>query len=500
MGKAGVEVVHANNPALLAKEALDSIDRLCRNDYFGTSSIADRARPQEWDTNRACVKRSLNIIPLDSASNVLHEPTQTARLYDRNFALALASQTCFVVANTLMAHYARWIEFLGGGVRQVGFIMGAGAILGVIVRPWMAQWINRLGSRTMWLIGFAVFSLGSFGNLLVDDLSLALYALRSCLVLGPAIVFASSLTYVSQTAPPHRQTEAIGILGVGGFMGMLLGPALGDVLLSVDRTRGNFVLLFVAAGLGCILPAFLVCCLRLPPGQDARSAVRLKDFLRTTRSNWPGMILLVDLAFGVCMTVPFVFLASYVDQMTLTIPGISVIGLFFWCYAGWGLTIRVILRRVPERFGRRKVLLAGMLSMATGMFCFTLVSDATPWLIVVPALVTGMGHGLMFHTMTALTIESFSMNVRGTGSSLALMMLDLGTIAGAPVLGQIAEVWGFNWMFSAIGLFTLGVAGAYAYSSMPVWQQRRKMPTHEIEMAGSVVEQEDDSLVYRLHS
>ncbi len=202
--------------------------------------------------------RTPGFTPLDSASKVFREPTHTTRLYDRNFALALASQTCFVIANTLMAHYARWIDFLGGSVRQVGLIMGAGAVLGVILRPWMGQWINRLGSRTMWLIGFGVFSLGSFGNLLVTDLNPTIYLLRSCLALGSAIVFASSLTYITQTAPPHRHTEAIGILGVGGFLGMLLGPALGDLMLSAERTRDNFVMLFVAAGLGCILPAFLV--------------------------------------------------------------------------------------------------------------------------------------------------------------------------------------------------------------------------------------------------
>ncbi len=403
---------------------------------------------------------------------MLREPPHTSTLYDRNFALALASQTCFVIANTLMAHYARWIDFLGGSVRQVGLIMGAGAVFGVILRPWMGQWINRLGSRTMWLIGFGVFSLGSFGNLLVADLNPTIYLLRSCLVLGSAIVFASSLTYITQTAPPHRHTEAIGILGVGGFLGMLLGPALGDLLLSADRTRGNFVLLFVAAGLGCIVPAFLVCFLRASPGQGPKSAIRLTDFISTTRKHWPGTILLVNLAFGVCMTVPFMFLASYVDQASLKISGVSVIGLFFWCYAGWGLTVRVLLRRMPEQLGRRKVLLVGMFFMSIGMFCFALVDNVTPWLIVVPALVTGTGHGLMFHTMTALTIESFPSDVRGTGSVLALMMLDVGTIAGAPVLGQIAGAWGFNWMFSAIGAFSLVVAVAYASSSIPVWRRR----------------------------
>ena len=61
------------------------------------------------------------------------DETKSNRLYDRNFALAISSQTCFVIANTLMAHYARWIDALGGNVRQVGWIMGAGAVLGLVL-------------------------------------------------------------------------------------------------------------------------------------------------------------------------------------------------------------------------------------------------------------------------------------------------------------------------------------------------------------------------------
>jgi MFS family permease len=388
--------------------------------------------------------------------------------------LVLASQTCFVVANTLLAHYSRWVEFLGGSVRQVGMIMGAGAVVGLLLRPWMGQWIDRLGSRRTWVIGCGVFAIGSFGNLLLTELTPVIYLVRSCLVLGAAIVFASSLTYITQMASPSRRTEAIGILGVGGFLGMLLGPALGDLLLSSQRLRGNFVTLFVVAAIGSVVPAILLCFLRAAPGLGSKSAVRLADFVRMVRQNWPGTILLVDLAFGLCMTAPFVFLASYVDEGPLEIPGVSTIGLFFWCYAGWGLIVRVTVRRMADTVGRRKMLLAGMFLMSMGMFCFWFVDEAHAWMIIVPALITGTAHGLVFHTMTSLTIESFPSEVRGTGSALTLMMLDMGMILGAPILGQIAETFGFNWMYTAIGVFSLVAAATYGYSSIPVWQHRRR--------------------------
>lgn len=396
------------------------------------------------------------------------------RLYDRSFAIAALSQTCFVAANTLMAHYARWIDFLGGGVREVGWIMGAGSIAGLLLRPWMGQWINRLGARNTWALGLVVFAAGALGNLLLHDLGWLIYVLRSLLVLGAAMVFASSLTYVTLTCPPERRTEAIGILGAGGFVGMLVGPYTGDLLLgAADRTRGDFSLLFLTALAAVALTAVLLCFLRAPSIKSHAAPTRLIDFLRTAWEYWPGTILLVVLAFGLSITIPFVFLTKYVDEANLRIPGRSVVGLYFLGYAGWGFVVRVGLRRVPDLIGRRKVLLVGLVSMGVGMFCFLLVDAAHPWWLMLPAMVCGTGHALVFHTMTALSLESFPSKVRGSGSALTLMMLDLGLIAGPPILGQIADSVGYDGLFVTVGVCCLVVAGIYAASSVPVWRARR---------------------------
>ncbi len=400
--------------------------------------------------------------PLRGAT--LNQPTAD-RLYDRNFLLAFVSQTCFVCANTLMAHYARWIEFLGGDLGQVGLIMGAGAFLGLILRPWMAQWINRLGARAMWGIGYGVFAASSLTNLWLYEIGPLIYVLRSSLVLGVAIVFASGLTYITQTTPEHRRTEAIGIFGIGGFLGMLIGPLLGDLFL-LERERSNFVLLFSIAAMANLLPALGLPFLRSVASDGPKSSVRLAEFLRTTWRYWPGMILMVDLAFGICMSAPFIFVASFIDQASLRIEGVSVIGLFFFFYAGSGIIVRVSSRRLPDRIGARKVLLVGMCFMSLGMLFFGLVDAARSWMIVVPAMFAGTGHGLMFHTMTSLTLQSFPSKVRGTGSALALMMLDLGMIAGAPLLGLIGERYGFAAMFASIGGFLFVTAIGYAASSL----------------------------------
>jgi len=363
-----------------------------------------------------------------------------------------------------MAHYSRWIEFLGGDLSQVGMIMGVGALLGLLLRPWMAQWINRLGARVMWACGYGIFSLFSLTNLFLENIDLEIFIVRSGLVMGSAIVFASGLTYISQTTPESRKTEAIGIFGIGGFLGMLTGPFVGDLFL-FERLRENFEMLFIVAAAANAIPIFLLYFLRPTLNEGSKSSLRVSDFLFITRSHWPGSILLVDFAFGVCMTAPFVFVASFIDRESLDMPGISGIGLFFLFYAGVAILVRLSSRRLPDRIGPERVLLCGILLMSIGMLCFSLVHAGNPWMISIPALLTGAGHSLMFHTMTSLTLQPFPLAVRGTGSAIALMMLDLGTFIGAPALGFLGERYGFSVLFATIGGFNLFSGMIYAWCS-----------------------------------
>ena len=282
-----------------------------------------------------------------------------------------------------MAHYSRWIEYLGGSLSQVGLIMGAGALLGLLLRPWMAQWINRLGARVMWAFGLILFALSALTNLFLDQIDTEIFLVRSGLVTGAAIVFASGLTYISQTSPESRRTEAIGIFGIGGFLGMLTGPFVGDLFLA-NRLRDNFEMLFLVAALANAIPLLLLYFLRPTVNEGSRSSLRLSDFVQITRRHWPGSILLVDFAFGVCMTAPFVFVASFIDRESLDMPGVSVIGVFFLFYAGIAIVVRLSSRRLPDRIGSTKVLLCGVILMSIGMFFFGLVLAGHPWLISIP--------------------------------------------------------------------------------------------------------------------
>jgi len=399
----------------------------------------------------------------------------TERLYDRNFNCAFLSQIGFSLVNmALLAHYPRWIAHHGGEVDAAGWITGTASIAGLVLRPWIGQWIDRFGARTIWLSGYAIFAIGSLSNLWVHDLGPGIYLCRALLVVGAAVIFSSSLTYVTHLAPPGRKAEAIGTLGAAAFLGIVLGPWLGEFVLTASRTRDEFETLFVGGPVLLLVPVSLLMLVRPAETEPRRGSIRFLEFLKTSRRHWPGTVVLMQITFGLCVTVPFVFLTKFVDDTGLAGTGFSKVSLFFMCYAGWGLTLRIVFRRTPDRLGRRKMLLVGAVIMSLGMLSFLMVDPDHATLIVVPALLCGTGHSLMYHTCTSLFLDSFPTDVRGAGSGLSMVALDIGSVGGAQLLGEVAHRFGYNLLFLIVAGTTLTTAMVYTISSVPVWRARRR--------------------------
>ena len=386
----------------------------------------------------------------------------SGRLYDRNFLIAFVAQTAFTISNSLLAHYSRWVEFLGGDVSDIGRVNAVSAIVGLLARPFLAPWIDRIGPRACWCAAGAVVAAAMLSNLTLVDVGWLLYASRSISAVGIAVVFASGLTYIAQSTPPERRTEAIGALGAGGFVGLLIGPWLGDLILDRGRrTLADFHWYFAATACGVGLSMLLVAALRPCPKSLSPETSRRRplEFLRSVRLYWPGPVVFVTVAFGVCMTVPFVFLAVFVDIM----PGVRV-WWFFVAYATTGLAVRLGLRGWPDQFGVGRVLVAGMLLFAAGMWSFRLTTADMPLLILLPGVACGAAHGLTFHSMVSLVLAPFPESARGAGSTLSLMGIDAGAFFGAQILAHVADKFGFTLIFDAVavccvcsvGIFLLG--------------------------------------------
>ena len=204
------------------------------------------------------------------------------------------------------------------------------------------------------------------------------------------------------------------------------------------------------------------------PGNREAGAMKISQFVKTVRRFWPGSIIYVNAAFGLCMTVPLHLLKRFVLDEDLTAPvfgNLGFISVFYLVYAGWGITIRLLFKNTPDRIGRRKVLLAGLIAMIIGFISFSFISPTRMWILVIPALFCGTGHGLTYHCMTALTLQTFPEQHRGTGTALALMAFDLAAVIAMPIMAWIILVAGYDTMFLAIAATVAIVASIFFYQN-----------------------------------
>jgi len=400
-----------------------------------------------------------------------NSPTTPGKLYDRSFALAFICNLLFVPANTLLVHYAQWIDYLRKdepdlALIDLGYITSSGLIISFLARPWLGQMVNRFGSKNMWMVGYVFFLVGFLSNLFITDVNAFLYISRGIICLGVACVFTSSITYITVTTPADRRTEAIGVLGISGFFGFVIGPLLGDCILGTQPTAEDFRLFFWT-GSGSILTSMAIL-LFMPAtsGNRVKGTLSLRRFLTTVKKYWPGSIIYVNAAFGLCMTVPLHLLKKFILDKELTAPVFGTVGfitIFYIIYAGWGITIRLLVKSAPDRIGRRKVLLVGIVAMVVGYIGFCFITENRLWALLIPAFCCGTGHGLTYHCMTSLTLESFPAKHRGTGTALAMMAFDCSAVVGMPIIAWIIVVAGYNAMFLGIAATVTLVAGIFFY-------------------------------------
>lgn len=396
-------------------------------------------------------------------STAVHPTTEAQEtapgLYGAIFWACYAANTATMVAVSCTFRYADFVQIRGGNEFELGLIVGIGAIGSLSSRFLQAFQLDRIGPRSMWLGALACYIVSLVlhtGIVSVDGW--AVYAARVLMMFGLAGAFGASLTFVSQTAPPGRMGELLGMLGTSGFMGLAIGPSVSDAILGDAPTAidVNRMFLFAAAMASFSwVMAF---------GATRRRETPLAHQSPTwscIREHHPGTLLLVAAAMGLGLSLPGVFVRSYARDMEL-----GGIGAYFLVYASVAFGVRVLTRRLSDRLGTRPVVLVGLGFLACGM-CSYLIA-VTPALLIVPAVLTAFAHALLFPAVVSGGNYSFPPQWRGLATTLTLTMFDIGNLLGQPLAGgaiHLADSWGlpgYSVMFLLVAVL-LSVANGIFY-------------------------------------
>eukprot|EP00913_Durusdinium_trenchii_P022849 g21453.t1 len=423
-----------------------------------------------------------HMIPLDWLPSPISEWVQLKRMtatepgssepadpppsvYNTTFWLAYVANLMLVTAAALTFRFAELVAYLGGTEQLAGTIVGVGMTVAILARFVVGQAIDHYGVRKLWLGGSALFVLSCSVFLLCRELSPLIYVARAGFAVSIACMFTCSIVHIQNQVPAVRRTAVIGNLGSSGFLGMIIGSQAGDAIFAAfPAGRAQFVALFsgtvVLGTLYLLLVAWLTRKDIHPRPKSTPPAHRL------LRKYWPGNVVFVAIMMGVSLTVTTVFLTRFATHLGLK----NGVGTFFTGYALFAFIFRLSTRNWSYSIGRHRMILLGLAGHGLGHALLPMVT--TEWHFLIPAVICGFGHALLFPAVVSLGAGRFPQHYRGTGTTLVLGFVDLGSALSAPILGGVIDYFdhvGFAPMFytSTITAFTIAVIYRLTAARLP---------------------------------
>jgi MFS family permease len=181
--------------------------------------------------------------------------------------------------------------------------------------------------------------------------------------------------------------------------------------------------------------------------------------LRLMFRHWPGTVVLAAMTMGLGVTATQTFLTRYA-----TSKQIEGIGLFFTGYSISAFVFRLLVQNWSRTIGRHWMLFRGLLGHTAGHLLLATVNEG--WHFILPSIICGFGHALLFPAVVSLGSGAFPKESRGAGTAIILGFADFGSLVYAPLLGRVSDQFGFQVMYlvsSGIALLTALICMRVAY-------------------------------------
>jgi MFS family permease len=373
-------------------------------------------------------------------------PTTQERLVGRSFlALAIATLAFFIAGGIVLPVAPQFAQdALGADAAGVGLSIASFAIASLVLRPLVGWSSDRFGRRPL-LIGGSIVSVAAL-LLHVPATDLALFiAARALLGAGEGFFFVAALSAGSDLAPPARRGEALSFLSLSLYLGIAIGPPIGEAVLRAGSFDAVWIVAAVvatgAAALAWLVPETAPAVLAGGPRERGR--------LIHPSGLFPGLVILLGL-WG--MAGYLTFLPVYAPEAGLDGSG-APLALYAFIVVG----LRVVGARWPDRFGAARLSGAALALSAVGLAVLGLV--ATPVGVFAGTAIFAAGVAFTMPALLALAVSRVPETERGTVVGTATVFLDLAFGIAPVVIGLIARTTGYGPTFLLSAALALVASG-----------------------------------------
>ena len=341
----------------------------------------------------------------------------------------------------------------GLSASRIGMVMGITAIGALIMRPAAGQAVDHFGSRPVIALGQSVLAIclsayifftGFFPLLMIRFLH------------GAAQSFYSTacVTFASSVESPQNMAAAISLFTVFTMVGLGSATSLGPILYA-----DTGFLPLVGLSLATLTIAVAFTFFRARPIAPVRDANRLPfSSVLHMPAVWAPTVCLF--ASNFIFSTLFTFIPLY--ALSESVTGYSS---FYICFAVAVIFTRLGVQTLTQAFPAEKVVTtASLMNVAGALVILISPSSLT---LAISGILVGLGFGIIFPALTVYVVQRIPPAVKGTGLSILTAAGDVGNALGAALLGIVAELFGFRWVFLSSALVVTLCARYFYVALLP---------------------------------
>lgn len=354
--------------------------------------------------------------------------------------------------------------YLGAGPEAIGFAVGISTVTGIFFKLPAGALSDIIGRKRTMLIGLVVFGVMPFTYLLVQDYRL-LVIIRFIHGLATAVYGPVSMAVVADVAGA-RKGEMLSWFSSITIIGNLLGAPLGGFIL--HRTAGaptpalsDFQNAYLLSGIAGMLSLLLA--VKVLRGDGHREAGKglseaYRRFSSGIREVMADRRIVVTSAMEGLQNLTVGALEAFLPIYAVTRAGLNE----FQAGLLWGVQVVVtiiakpVMGRTSDRFGRKPLIVAGMLLCAGAFGAIPHLRDFSA--LMIAAIFFGFGEAFVTSSSAALVADVCKEKHFGTAMGTFGTIFDIGHASGPILAGYLIARFDYLYAFwSLSALLVLAV-------------------------------------------
>ena len=320
---------------------------------------------------------------------------------------------------------------VGSNEAGAGLAFGAFGLTALLFRPFAGRLSDQRGRILLMVVGALLAGVGMALFPFTDSLA-AVVVLRLLQGIGEAAFYVAGFALLADLAPPSRMGEALSYNSLGLYLGIALGPPLGEVLLEAWGYDAAWYGAAVLAGLAAVL------------------AVAIREPEREQDDIGHGALIhrpAIAISLGFCSSLAamggfLAFATLYAEDLGMRNASLALL-----IYGGTVVVSRVVFARVPDRLPSLPLGATSLTAIGTGLLI------AATWQtsegLVLGAVVMAVGMTFSTPAFFSAIFATAKPSERGAAAGTATAFMDVGLGFGPIALGVVANSRGIPWAFAA---------------------------------------------------